>query len=210
MHKFWLLITLAVLALLTISGCAAKQPKNIDNICAIFDQRPAWYDYAKRSERRWGTPIHVQFAMMHQESSFRSSVRPPGRVKLLGFIPGPRRSSAFGYPQAKDEVWREYTQDTGNHFGDRRSMKDALDFIGWYNNISHNRLGISKTNAEHLYLAYHEGHGGYQRRTYRQKEWLMRTARIVHQRAATYQRQLSSCEDRFRCRRFYQFWPFCS
>ncbi|UCZ55834.1 hypothetical protein LGV61_08865 [Desulfurispirillum indicum] len=196
-------------ALVLLGGCAAKQPKNIDNICAIFDQKPHWYDYAKRAESRWGTPPHVQMAIMYQESSFRHNVRPAERTQILGVIPGPRRSSAFGYPQAKDEVWREFARDTNNRFADRRSMKDALDFIGYYNDISHRRLRISKSNAEHLYLAYHEGHGGYQRRTYQQKPWLMRTAKIVGDRAKTYERQLASCESRFKCRRFYQIWPFC-
>ena len=43
-------------------------------------------------------------------------------------------------------------------------MKYATDFIGWYNKKSRETLGISSVNAEHLYLAYHEGRGGYKRK----------------------------------------------
>jgi hypothetical protein len=43
-------------------------------------------------------------------------------------------------------------------------------------------------------LAYHEGHGGYNRATYLQKPWLMAVARKVQSRADTYQVQLVHCE----------------
>jgi hypothetical protein len=42
-------------------------------------------------------------------------------------------------------------------------------------------------------LAYHEGHRGYSRGTYRNKAWLMRVADRVEARAALYDRQLASC-----------------
>jgi len=41
---------------------------------------------AKKSEERWGTPIHVQLAIIRQESTFKFNARPP-RKKLVGFIP---------------------------------------------------------------------------------------------------------------------------
>ena len=46
-------------------------------------------------------------------------------------------------------------------------MGDALDFIGWYNHTSNKRLGISKSDAYNLYLAYYSGHGGYARGTWK-------------------------------------------
>ena len=42
----------------------------------------------------------------------------------------------------------------------------------WYNDQSHRRNHIFKTDAHHLYLAYHEGHGGYARGSYRGKSGL--------------------------------------
>ena len=74
-------------------------------------------------------------------------------------------------------------------------MEDALDFIGWYNNKSNSLLGISKWDPKNLYLAYHEGHGGYNRGTYRKKNWLMDVARKVERKANTYQQQLTGCEE---------------
>jgi hypothetical protein len=128
---------------------------------------------------------------------------------LLGFIPLPRSSSAYGYAQAQDPAWQEYTDAIGYRAARRSNIRDALDFIGWYNDVSHQRLGLPKTDAQRLYLAYHEGHGGYARGSWRNKPQLQTIARRVAQRADTYATQLAGCEDRFRCRRFYQIWPFC-
>ena len=68
-----------------------------------------------------------------------------------------------------------------------------MDFIGWYANQAHRRAGIPRSNAYDLYLAYHEGIGGYQRKTYLRKAWLMPVARKVANRAQTYRSQLAYC-----------------
>jgi len=81
------------------AGCATTPPANVENICAIFDEKSSWYRAAKKSEKRWGTPVHVQLSIIRQESSFRFDARPP-RTKLLGFIPWTRPSDAYGYAQA--------------------------------------------------------------------------------------------------------------
>jgi hypothetical protein len=202
-----LALSMSLVALL-VSGCASKPPARTDNICHIFEEHPRWYDHAKRSEERWGTPIPVQMAFVHQESSFRHNVRPP-RDYFLGIIPRARKSSAYGYSQALSPTWKEYLEATGRRNARRSNMADSLDFIGWYNDISHRRLNIPKHDAERLYLAYHEGHGGYSRGTYRAKPQVGRVGRRVNERATRYTGQLAGCESRFRCRRFYQFWPFC-
>ena len=56
------------------------------------------------------------------------------------------------------------------------------------------KAGISKYNAHDLYLAYHEGVGGYTRKTYKKKRWLMSVANKVQARSHRYKRQLSQCE----------------
>ena len=198
-------------AALVASGCAMltpAPPSDQSNICEIFRDQPQWYDYARASERQWGTPIATQMAFIQQESSFRSHVRPP-RERLLGFIPWRRPSSAYGYAQAQDPVWGEYRADAGSLMARRTHMKHATDFIGWYNHRTHTRVGVSLHNPEHLYLAYHEGQGGYSRGSYRSKPQVQRVARRVSDRVARYETQLERCESEFRCRRFYQFGPFC-
>lgn len=210
MNAFFHHLLILMLSVL-LTGCSLFSPSppgNQSDICAIFEEQPAWYDYAERSRKRWGTPIATQMAFVQQESSFRSHVRPP-RPRVLGFIPWFRNSSAYGYAQAQNPVWGEYRDDAGSFFARRTHMKHALDFIGWYNRDTHNRLGIALSNPEHLYLAYHEGRGGYARGSYRGKPQLMRTARRVRDRAWRYDAQLKQCEESLRCRRFYQFWPFC-
>jgi len=133
-------------------------------------------------------------AMMYQESRFQAKAKPP-RKKIFGFIPGPRPSSAYGYSQAKKSTWKEYKSSAGNYGADRDDFEDAIDFVGWYNNKSKQRSGISRNDAYRLYLAYHEGHGGYNRGTYRKKKWLIDVARKVERKANTYQQQLNGCEE---------------
>ena len=201
-------LLLLPLAIVLLAGCASRPPQQQDNICQIFAEQPRWYDYALASEKRWGTPIAVQMAFVQQESSFQARARPE-RNRVLGIFPGRRPSSARGYAQAQDPAWQDYQRATGNRRARRSNMADALDFIGWYNDVSHRRLGLAKTDAFHLYLAYHDGHTGFQRGGWRNNSQLQSIARRVEQRAAYYARQLPACESKLRCRRWYQFRPFC-
>lgn len=191
-----------------IAGCASQPPSNQHNICSVFEQHPEWYDYARDSEETWGTPAHILMAFVRHESSYQSRARPPYEWFL--FIPLGRPSSARGFAQIQDPVWREYKEERGGWFRGRSDMQDALDFVGWYNDKSNKRLGISKWDPENLYLAYHEGHAGYRRGSYKSKPQLLRIAARVDQTAREYGAQLRTCDERFRCRKWYQFGPFCS
>ena len=196
-----------VLLAAALAGCSVAPPRHTANLCRIFDEYPEWYDYAKASEDKWGTPVHIQMAFVKQESSFVDDAKPPFEWFL--FIPLGRASSAEGYAQIQDPAWEDYTEANGGWFRSRTDMEDALDFIGWYNHISRNRLGISLWDPKNLYLAYHEGHGGYSRGSYRGKSKLLGVANKVDYTAREYGAQLRSCEERFRCRKWYQFGPFC-
>lgn len=193
---------------LLLSGCATtSHPDQTGNICEIFRENPDWYEMARNSSQRWNVPIPILMAIIHQESSFISDAKPP-RTSCLWIFPGPRPSSAYGYAQAKDETWDEYLESTGNTWSDRDEFEDAVDFVGWYCDLSYKRCGISKVDAYRLYLAYHEGHGGFNRKTYRKKEWLKQVARKVQGRAETYRSQLDSCEGEFRKTGTSCLWPF--
>ena len=96
-----------MLVLLGLAGCASSPPSNINNGCEIFYDKSDWYDDAKDSFEKWGVPIHVQLAIIHQESKFKYDARPP-KDYLLGFIPWGRKSSAYGYAQVKDGTWDWY------------------------------------------------------------------------------------------------------
>ena len=178
-----------------ISGCTTLPPKHIDNICHIFDEKASWYKQAKKARKRWGSPIPVMMAIMHQESRFVTKAKPP-RTKILWIFPGPRKSDAYGYAQVKDATWDWYRKKSGHRGADRDDFDDAVDFVAWYNLQSHKINGIAKTDTFNLYLAYHEGHGGFSRKTYAKKSWLTAVARKVANRAATYEAQLRSCEKR--------------
>ena len=190
--------------LVALAGCSSLPPANPNNLCDIFDDKPSWYQDSKKAEKRWGSSVPVMMSIMYQESQFKHNAR-PARTKILWVIPGPRPSDAYGYPQAKDAVWNEYQDQSGNGWSRRDNFGDAIDFIGWYNKQSQKRSKIRSNDSYNLYLAYHEGHGGYNRATYRKKNWLMNTARKVDDRAQQYERQLRNCEERFKGS---WWWPF--
>ena len=77
---------------------------NLDNACSILDQKPQFARAFKATKRRWGVPVNVQMAIIHQESRFKSKAKTP-RKYILGFIPNGRQSSAYGYAQALDGTW---------------------------------------------------------------------------------------------------------
>ncbi len=203
------------IVLVTSGGCALLicvylllrppgPPHEPDNLCAIFEERHSWYRDAVAAKTRWGTPVALQMAIIRQESGFRGKARPARRT-LLGFIPWSRPSTAYGYAQAMEGTWNWYIEKTGNRGADRDDFDDATDFIGWYTDMSERRLKIPKTDSYRQYLAYHEGHGGFQRRSYEQKSWLLAVARTVAEQSRTYAAQLDGCRAHLDTKRVW--WP---
>lgn len=178
-----------------VVGCVSTPPRHTNNICHIFDEKSKWYKHARKASKKWDIPISTNMAIMYQESRFVAKARPP-RSKILGFIPGPRKSSAYGYSQAKTKTWKWYKKSSGHHGADRNDFDDAIDFVAWYNSISVKKTRISPFNTYALYLAYHEGHGGFTRGTYKNKKWLKNVAQKVALRSRRYSSQLKTCEKR--------------
>jgi len=160
----------------------------------LLDEKVSWYRAAKLSEEKWKVPMHLQMAIIHQESRFASKAKPP-RNKIFGIIPGARPTDSFGYTQAKKATWDWYQLKTGNMTAKRDDFADAIDFVGWYANQSLLRSKISKTDAYRQYLAYHEGHGGFNKKSYESKVWLIDIAKKVESKSNTYKTQLSQCRD---------------
>jgi len=188
-----ILFILLIYIWISISSCVHKTPSTPDDICTIFDDKWRWHKHAKKSQNKWGTPIHVQMAILKQESGFRYDAK-PGRKKLLGLIPWKRKSSAYGYAQALNATWKEYIKATGNSGADRDKFKDAIDFVGWYTSKSHRKAKISKWDAYSQYLAYHEGQAGYLKKSYNKKKWLLKVAQKVDSQSKKYAQQIKSCQ----------------
>ncbi len=185
----------ALVAAVLLTACGGKEfsaPRDLDNACAIVDERPTYHRAMLKAEREWGVPVAVQMATIHQESKFIGNARTPHRY-ALGIIPMGRQSSAFGYAQALDGTWEDYKRATGNRSAQRDDIYDATDFMGWYMTQTNARHGVPLTDARNLYLAYHEGQTGYARASYRQKPWLMNVSENVASRANLYHAQLISC-----------------
>lgn len=182
----------AALVLVSCGGGEHVAPRNLDDACSIIDQRPQYLSSLRQTQANWGIPVNVQMAAIYQESKFVSNAKTP-RKFFLGFIPTGRVSSAYGYTQALDGTWDDYQKATGSHFARRNQFDDATDFMGWYMNKAATELGIPRTDARDLYLAYHEGIGGYSKGSHNDKAWLLRVADEVGERAETYGYQLVAC-----------------
>ncbi|WP_037227999.1 transglycosylase SLT domain-containing protein [Roseobacter sp. GAI101] len=191
MSRTFCALIIAVL-LASCSGGPTSAPRNLDNACAILKERPEYYKAFRATERRWGVPVHVQMATIHQESKFIADARTPFRY-VIGVIPMGRQSSAFGYGQALDATWDEYLSETGKRSAKRDRIRDASDFMGWYMTKSRAKNGIALHDARNQYLAYHEGNTGFSRQSYNGKPWLVTVASKVQQRADMYQGQIAGC-----------------
>jgi len=185
----------AVVVALAVGSCSSSPsgpPSAQDDICAIFAERPNWREAIIASAIRWGAPPEVQMAIIWKESSFRSGARPPKNY-ALGIIPWGRASSAYGYAQAIDSTWNWYRRETGNSGADRDDFEDATDFVGWYMAKTMMTNNVHMHDAFSQYLAYHEGHTGYNRGDWRSKGWLQQVATRVADQAVRYRGQLHRC-----------------
>ncbi|MBL4247172.1 hypothetical protein H8F16_08680 [Vibrio fluvialis] len=194
---------LSVSTLLLLAGCATSPPSQQNNLCEIFREKPQWYEDAVEMQDEWGTPIQIAMAIIKQESSFRHDAKPP-KDYLLGFIPWGRVSSAYGYAQAQDPAWDDFQRAT-DYGGSRTNFDDSLMFIGWYTSETQKTLGVSKWDTYHQYLAYHEGRGGFKRKSYQSKPTLIKVARKVEQQAKDYGWQLKQCRQELEDNRSWFF-----
>ena len=180
-----------ILIFILLTGCSSI-PVNTSNSCSIFDEKYLWYKHTKKVEQKWGTPIHVQLAIIKMESDFDWLAKPP-RQKIFKLIPFKRPSSSFGYSQAVKGTWEQYKAETGNKLALRVRFKDSVDFIGWYTNKTETILKVSKKDAFKQYLAYHEGWGNYKH--YKKNKKVIRLAKKVEKQSNIYKKQLSKCKN---------------
>ncbi len=187
-------LILSIVIACILAGCATSPPRDPENLCAIYQENRGWYKAAVNTREKWGVPVHVPLAMMYQESSFKHNAAPPMQY-FLGFIPVGRASDAYGYAQAKTATWDDYVKETGNWWSSRSNFDDAMDFMGWFIYKSNKINGVSKWDARNQYLNYHEGWGGYKRKSYQSKAWLVKVADRVDQRSRRYASQYQSCKE---------------
>ena len=186
---------------LILSSCSSI-PKNTADSCSIFSERYLWYKYAKKTEKKWGTPIYIQLAIIKMESDFDWLAK-PDRTKIFKIIPYKRPSSSFGYSQAVKGTWKQYKSETGNKFATRTRFKDSVDFIGWYTSKTEQILKISKKDAFKQYIAYHEGWGNY--KNYRKKQKVILLANKVKVQSNKYRSQLKKCEKKLNRKKYIIF-----
>ena len=189
---------------IVLSGCFSTPAREVVDICQLMDEKVSWYQSVKKSEQKYQAPMHLQLAIIYQESHFASRAQ-PARTTYLGFIPGPRPSSAYGYSQAKTETWEWYQLKTGNRDASRSNFSDSVDFVGWYINQSKIRSKISKSDAYNQYLAYHEGHNGFNNKNFKDKAWLLKVAKHVEKKSSDFKRQLSKCRTHLDSNRVWSF-----
>ena len=196
------ILTIISICTVLLIACSTIEPKNTQNSCILFKEKKSWYKATKKSYDKWGVPIALQLSIINQESSFKQFAKPK-RARLLGLIPGKRPSTAFGYAQVTNPTWEWYKVNTGNFNASRANFNDVTDFIGWYSIQTKKILGISNKDFYNQYLAYHEGHGGWKKKSYNSKKWLLKVAKRVETNANKYNTQLIECETKLNQKGFF-------
>ena len=187
--------------LLTLTSCSSI-PKNTSNSCSIFSERYLWYKHTKKTEKKWGTPIYIQLAIIKMESDFNWLAKPK-RQKIFKVVPYKRPSSSFGYSQAVKGTWKQYKSETGNKLATRTRFKDSVDFIGWYTDKTEKILKIPKTDAFKQYIAYHEGWGNY--KNYKENIKVIGLAKKVKKQSDKYKNQLQKCKKTLNRKKYIIF-----
>ena len=192
---------IVLISFLLISACSSV-PKNTSDGCSIFSEKYFWYKHAKKTEKKWGAPIHIQLAFIKKESDFDWLAKPE-RLKLFKIIPYKRKSSSFGYSQAIKGTWDQYKKETNNRLATRARFKDSVDFIGWYIDKTEKLLKIPKSDAYRQYIAYHEGWGNY--KNYKKNKKVILFAKEVKNQANQYRKQLFKCQKRLNRNKYIIF-----
>ena len=192
---------LFILILFFFTSCSSI-PQNTSDGCSIFSERYLWYKHAKKAEKKWGTPINLQLAIIKMESDFDWLAK-PARQKLFKVIPYKRPSSSFGYSQAIDGTWKQYKNETGNKYALRTRFKDSVDFIGWYTSKTEKILKISKKDTFKQYIAYHEGWGNY--KNYKSNQKVILLAKKVENYSNKFKKQLNKCSKSLTTRKYIIF-----
>ena len=191
LRKFlYMLVSLA--GMLILSACSSAVPSQPKDLCAIFTENSDWYDDAREIYSKRKVPINIVMAFIYHESGYRHDARPPMRCFL--FIPYGRGSSAYGYPQAQDEVWDDYTESDGGFWSSRSDFKDSLDFVSWYILKTRDKNGIPVSDVYNQYLNYHEGWQGYKKGSWKKNSSLKKLAGNVSRTANNYGNQLRNCD----------------
>tara|TARA_B100000902_G_scaffold389998_1_gene438177 strand:- start:950 stop:1549 length:600 start_codon:yes stop_codon:yes gene_type:complete len=196
MQKINILIKFFFLSL--VLSCSSI-PQNTSDGCSIFSERYFWYKYTKKTEKKWGTPINLQLAIIKMESDFDWLAKPQ-RQKIFKVIPYKRPSSSWGYSQAVKGTWKQYKKETNNKFARRTRFKDSVDFIGWYTSKTKKILKISMEDSFRQYIAYHEGWGNY--KNYKKNKKVILLAKKVEKQSKIYQKQLYNCRNKLNKKKY--------
>ena len=183
-----------IFLLVIVNSCSLISRKNFsqDHACSILDSNRSWKRAVTKTTQKWGVSPGMQLSFILTESNFRPRAKTQ-KTYFLGFFPTGRLSSAFGYAQAIDSTWETYQKKSGNRFSSRTSFSDSVDFIGWYATETNRKLKLRKSDVFNQYLAYHQGHAGFKRGTYKQKPNLIKAAKRTQNNAIKYNSQLKNC-----------------
>jgi hypothetical protein len=184
-----------ILCLTVIVGACSFIPSkkmSQGDACSIIETKRSWKSVLLKSESKWGVSPGMQLSFILTESNFRPRAKTQKKY-FLGIFPTGRLSSAFGYAQAIDSTWEEYQKKSGNRFSSRTDFSDSVDFIGWYASETKRKLKISKADVFNQYLAYHQGHKGYERGAYKSKSNLVNAARRTENNARKFDAQFQNC-----------------
>lgn len=156
---------------LILTGCFGSDTKPAMPICELLDENDEWVGPAVKLKERYGTPLSLALVLLEPPLSDldKKHVRP--------------RASDWDEYRIRSERW-----DASPYNPD-----DALDFIGWYTQLSTQRNNLNWQGAGDHYLALRLGHGDFHRFDAEKYPELTKQAEHIQVRAERWERELQGC-----------------
>lgn len=187
MFKFTKLMKKSIIIsfILMLSGC--EKAINRHNMCALFKDNTAWYQYHKYYEQKYKVPMAITLAIIEKESGFKAHARPVKTWLIKNVIPWEYASSSYGYAQALNGSWSEFQKAHKGEYHVRSAYKSNVAFINWYLHKYADRY----KSVEDKYLIYHNGPYSNPKKA---KQSVLHYAKEVAKKANTYDKQLKQCK----------------
>ena len=148
---------LAALLALLVAACAPSVPDRQQDLCAIFQQHPDWYDYAKDAEDEWGVPAPHPHGLRPPRIELPQRCAAAPQVRPLDHPVGPRVFRQGIRAGAGPCLERTTRPSAARSSAAARTWKTPSTSSAGTTTRTSRQLGIAKTDAYNLYLAYHEG-----------------------------------------------------
>jgi len=168
-------LSILVMATLLLSGCFGSSTKQQLQICDELDANDEWIEPAVNAQQKYGTPLALSLSLLE--------------------LPLSKLEKKHVRPRMSD--WDEYRIRSERWDAVPSNPQDAVDFIGWFTQLSQKRNSLAWHEAGEHYLALRLGHGGYHRFDATKYPELSQQAKGIDARSKRWSKELAACKHQW-------------